>query len=92
MPTDFDDFTPAAMLRYIGPDPNIRNNLRILQHAMARAGFYGLRTEWWHFIAKDWQKYGPIAETTSALQNSISHRSLSSLPASSASAGSLRPR
>ncbi len=62
MPTDFDDFTPAAMLRYIGPDPYIRNNLHILQSAMARAGFYGLRTEWWHFIAKDWQKYRAIPD------------------------------
>jgi D-alanyl-D-alanine dipeptidase len=61
MPTDFDDFTPAAMLHYTGPDPMIRRHLRILQGAMARAGFYGLRTEWWHFVAKDWQNY-PVAD------------------------------
>jgi len=62
MPTDFDDFTPAAMLRYVGPDQNIRKNLLTLQRAMARAGFYGLRTEWWHFVAKDWQKYRAVRE------------------------------
>ena len=62
MPTDFDDFTPAAMLRYTGADPQIRNNLRTLQRAMGRAGFYGLRTEWWHFVVKDWQKYRLAAE------------------------------
>lgn len=66
MPTDFDDFTPAAMLRYVGPDPNISNNLHTLQSAMARAGFYGLRTEWWHFIVKDWQKYRAIPESINA--------------------------
>ncbi len=61
MPTDFDDFTPAAMLQYVGPDPMIRRHLRILQGAMARAGFYGLRTEWWHFVSKDWQNY-PVTD------------------------------
>jgi len=60
MPTDFDEFTPAAMLRYTGTNGSVRGHLRTLQSAMARAGFYGLRTEWWHFIAKDWQKYRPI--------------------------------
>jgi D-alanyl-D-alanine dipeptidase len=61
MPTDFDDFTPAAMLAYAGNDLTIKRNLRLLQYAMARAGFYGLRTEWWHFVAKDWQNY-PTAD------------------------------
>ena len=61
MPTDFDDFTPAAMLQYVGPDATVRRHLRILQGAMARAGFYGLRTEWWHFVAKDWESY-PVAD------------------------------
>ena len=61
MPTDFDDFTPAAMLHYVGPDQTVRRHLRLLQVAMARAGFYGLRTEWWHFVSKDWQKY-PVAD------------------------------
>ena len=62
MPTDFDEFTPAAMLRYTGQDPNVRDHLRVLQRAMAQAGFLGMRTEWWHFIAPDWKKYGPIED------------------------------
>ncbi|MEY2485520.1 MAG: zinc D-Ala-D-Ala dipeptidase [Verrucomicrobiota bacterium] len=62
MPTDFDDFTPAAMSRYAGFDPAIRTHLRLLQVAMAAAGFYGFRSEWWHFTAKDWTKYLPPAE------------------------------
>ena len=62
MPTDFDEFTPAAMLRYNGADKIVGRNLRTLQAAMARSGFYGLRTEWWHFVVKDWQKYSAIPD------------------------------
>ena len=62
MPTDFDDFRPAAMLRYTGNDPGVRLHLTTLQRAMKLAGFYGLRTEWWHFVAKDWRKYGAISD------------------------------
>jgi hypothetical protein len=64
MPTDFDDFTPAAWLRYAGPNPTIRQNLRRLQAAMAKAGFYGMRTEWWHFVTKDWKSYEAIPGIT----------------------------
>jgi D-alanyl-D-alanine dipeptidase len=59
MPTDFDDFTPAAMLRYTGNDPAVRSHLYLLQSAMDRAGFHGLRTEWWHFTTSDWKRYVP---------------------------------
>lgn len=59
MPTDFDDFTPAAMLHYTGTDSLVRSHLYFLQSAMARAGFYGLRTEWWHFTSSDWRRYLP---------------------------------
>ena len=62
MPTDFDEFKPAATLYYAGPDALVRRNLRFLQAALARAGFYGLRTEWWHFVVKDWKKYSAITE------------------------------
>jgi len=62
MPTDFDNFTPAAMLYYRGSNDKIRRNVHRLQSAMAVGGFYGLRTEWWHFVAKDWQAYRAIPE------------------------------
>ncbi len=42
MPTDFDDFTPAAMLPYMGSSFEIRSNVRLLQYAMQKAGFCGL--------------------------------------------------
>jgi zinc D-Ala-D-Ala dipeptidase len=69
MPTDFDDFTPAAMLHYTGSDPLVRAHLYLLQVAMARAGFYGLRTEWWHFTASDWKRYVP--ERLAKLSNAV---------------------
>ena len=59
MPSDFDDLTPAAMWRYRGADLGVRAHLRLLQYTMGQAGFYGLRTEWWHFTIEDWQKYLP---------------------------------
>ena len=62
MPTDFDSFTPAALIEYAGRNPAVRGNLKLLQKAMAHGGFYGLRTEWWHFIAHDWKKYDPVPE------------------------------
>src|SRR3954464_610303 len=62
MPTDFDDFTPAAMTKYVGLDRDVRNRLRLLQVAMAGAGFYAFRHEWWHFTVKNWAKYLPADE------------------------------
>ena len=62
MPTDFDDFTPAAAIRYAGTDPEVAKNLSILQMAMRKAGFLGMRTEWWHFIGKDWHACKQVEE------------------------------
>jgi len=59
MPSDFDDFTPAAMWRYTGPSFEVLGHVRLLQWAMHKAGFWGMRTEWWHFTIADWQKYLP---------------------------------
>jgi zinc D-Ala-D-Ala dipeptidase len=68
MPSDFDDFTPAAMWRYAGPHPDIRAHVHLLQVAMRNAGFWGLRTEWWHFTLADWQKYLPPQKAQNAAQ------------------------
>ncbi|HEX4631349.1 MAG TPA: M15 family metallopeptidase [Chthoniobacterales bacterium] len=62
MPTDFDSFTPGARLEYPGKNPTVRANLKLLQKAMAHGGFYGLRTEWWHFCAPDWKRFDPVPE------------------------------
>jgi D-alanyl-D-alanine dipeptidase len=68
MPTDFDSFTDAALLEYKGRDPIVRANLKLLQKAMAHGGFYGLRTEWWHFCAPDWKEYPPAPDLKVATQ------------------------
>jgi D-alanyl-D-alanine dipeptidase len=68
MPTDFDDFTPAALLKYQGRDPLIRSHLRLLQIAMRDAGFLGLRTEWWHFTIENWQRFMPPEEVNRAME------------------------
>ena len=62
MPTEFDNFTPAAMIDYQGRSPVVRSNLKLLQKAMAHGGFYGLRTEWWHFCASDWKSYPAVPD------------------------------
>lgn len=62
MPSKFDDFSAAAKLHYAGKDPVVKFHLRLLQQAMRFGGFYGMRTEWWHFVAYDWKKYAPIRE------------------------------
>jgi D-alanyl-D-alanine dipeptidase len=62
MPTKYDEFTPVAKLHYQGNDPVVKSHLKILQAAMRHGGFYGMHTEWWHFVAYDWKKYGPMRE------------------------------
>jgi len=59
MPTKFDEFTPNAMMGYLGHDPVVKQHLNLLQKAMAHNNFYGLRVEWWHFTTADWKKYVP---------------------------------
>jgi D-alanyl-D-alanine dipeptidase len=66
MPSDFDDFTPAAMWRYTGRSFEVLGHVRLLQWAMHRAGFWGMRTEWWHFTIADWKKFLPGEERQSA--------------------------
>jgi D-alanyl-D-alanine dipeptidase len=70
MPTDFDEFTPAATMYYQGIDPMVRAHLRLLQVAMAGNRFYGLRIEWWHFTTADWKKYVPYQEAKQSADSS----------------------
>jgi D-alanyl-D-alanine dipeptidase len=84
MPTDFDDFTLAAMWPPIGLSFDKGGHVRLLKFAevreitghgnllkaaMHKAGFCGLRTEWWHFTIVDWQKYVPPEKAKSATQS-----------------------
>ena len=83
MPTDFDDFTLAAMSPFIGLSfdkgghvrllkfaevREITGHVGLLKAAMHKAGFCGLRTEWWHFTIVDWRKYVPPEKAKSAAQ------------------------
>jgi zinc D-Ala-D-Ala dipeptidase len=60
MPSDFDDFSVAASMHYAGDDPVVARHLRILQIAMGHAGFLGMHTEWWHFVARDFENSKPV--------------------------------
>lgn len=60
MPSDFDEFSATATMYYSGGDSRIARNLRILQTAMGHAGFFGMRNEWWHFVAQDYALSKPL--------------------------------
>ena len=62
MPTDFDNFTSDASMHYAGGNATIAKNLKALQDTMATAGFFGVHTEWWHFLARDWKNYTRLSE------------------------------
>ena len=66
MPSDFDDLTPAAMWRYTGRSFETLGHVRLLQWAMHRAGFWGMRTELWHFTIATWKKFLPEEARQSA--------------------------
>ena len=57
MPSAFDAFTPASHRDYSGGSIQSRKNRQILEDAMRKQGFVGLKTEWWHFDAPGWDKY-----------------------------------
>ena len=61
MPSEFDDFSERAHRDYQNlPEAAIYNRGR-LEQAMARHGFTGLPTEWWHFDAEGWERY-PVSD------------------------------
>jgi len=60
MPSDLDAFSAGAALHYAGNDPTVRADLDLLLHAMGAAGFKGMRSEWWHFVAPDWREFAVV--------------------------------
>jgi D-alanyl-D-alanine dipeptidase len=59
------------MWQYLGPNQTIRAHLRLLQMVMGNAGFYGLRSEWWHFTMDNWKSFLPpdeVKRTEDALE------------------------
>ncbi len=62
MPTLFDDFSEKAHRNAQNITAAARKNRAALTHAMEKAGFIQLETEWWHFDLAGWEKY-PIIIT-----------------------------
>jgi len=60
MPSLFDEFSEKAHRDYMGGSPEERKNRALLQEVMARYGFIGLPTEWWHFDLVSWESYPPL--------------------------------
>jgi D-alanyl-D-alanine dipeptidase len=58
MPTDFDDFTDRAHFDYPAVSAAAKANRQELRAALERRGFTALATEWWHFDAPNWSRYG----------------------------------
>jgi D-alanyl-D-alanine dipeptidase len=57
MPTPYDDFTEKASRNYMDLSSQIIINRKFLEDLMAKYGFVGLPTEWWHFDYEGWEKY-----------------------------------
>jgi zinc D-Ala-D-Ala dipeptidase len=49
MGTEYDFFGPEAHFDYTKLDKKIINNRKLLRKTLAKYGFEGIRTEWWHF-------------------------------------------
>lgn len=57
MPTDFDDFSPAAARVFSGCTPAAAQHRALLDEAMRSAGFVGIQDEWWHYDAPNWADF-----------------------------------
>ncbi len=57
MPTGFDSFKKEAHQDYFNLPPEILRNRWILRTVMEKHGFSPIRTEWWHYDFKGWEKY-----------------------------------
>ena len=56
MPTDFDNFTPAAHMDNFDAPAKILRRRALFKKVMTDAGFTHTRTEWWHFDKAGWSK------------------------------------
>ena len=56
MPTAYDEFSVKAHRISKHMTAKQRRNMFILEHAMRKAGFLPLPTEWWHFSAPNWKR------------------------------------
>lgn len=61
MGTQYDDFSEKSHIDYFNLSDQVLKNRKILLQTMTKFGFIPLKTEWWHFDYKDWEKY-PILD------------------------------
>lgn len=61
MPTEFDEFSLKAHRNCLDLPEEAIKNRRFLEQLMARHGFTGLPTEWWHFDYQGWENF-PISD------------------------------
>lgn len=61
MPTKFDDFTEKAAHAYEDLPEQVIKNRRRLKDIMEEYGFSAIKSEWWHYDLKNYQKY-PILD------------------------------
>jgi D-alanyl-D-alanine dipeptidase len=59
MPSPYDDGGSRAAAIYTGDDPEVRQNLSLLQSVMTQCGFNILDIEWWHFGDADFEDAPP---------------------------------
>lgn len=61
MPTAFDDFTEKAAHSFQGLPDHVKENRALLKSMMEAYGFTAIKSEWWHYDLKNYQKY-PILD------------------------------
>ena len=61
MPTKFDDFTEKAAHAYEDLPEQVIKNRRRLKDIMEKYGFSAIKSEWWHYDLRNYQKY-PILD------------------------------
>ena len=57
MPSPYDEFSERAHRDYQRGTPEQTQNRKLLEDEMAKEGFKGILTEWWHFDDKDCKNY-----------------------------------
>lgn len=61
MPTPIDEMSVCAHRNYFDLSEEAIKNRALLEEEMAKEGFIGLPTEWWHFDDQNWELY-PIED------------------------------
>jgi len=62
MGTDYDDFTEKAHSTFKDLPKEIMANREILSSTMIKFGFTPLKSEWWHYDFKGWDKFSILDE------------------------------